>query len=210
MLGHPQRHRGLAGAGIAGEAHVQRRRLRRQAHALADTFDQQQRRDLADAGLDRLQADQLAVELREDLFDADGFELVAKADRICHRGGIHVHLQTSARRRCFFGKKSVAASTATEQCIRQAQGTIRENASAETSYLTVAPAFRTVGGVGAGRVADVAAGNFLPLEAEAWLLLRPVDDEGQPHRFPAVAGIERRHADVAVAIHLAAGVRAPS
>ena len=30
---------------------------------------------------------------------------------------------------------------------RQTQGTIRENASAETSYLTVAPALRTVGGV---------------------------------------------------------------
>ena len=39
----------------------------RQAHALADALDQQQRRDLADAGLDRREADQLAVELIEHL-----------------------------------------------------------------------------------------------------------------------------------------------
>ena len=46
----------------------------RQAHALAQPVDQQQRRDLADAGLDRRQPDQLAIELRRALLDADGLE----------------------------------------------------------------------------------------------------------------------------------------
>ncbi len=43
----------------------------------------------------------------------------------------------------------------------------------------------------------------MPLEPEAWLFLGAIDDEGQPHRFPAMAGIERRQPDVAVAIDLA-------
>ena len=67
-----------------------------------------------------------------------------------------------------------------------------------------APALRTVGCVGFRRVSNIAAGHFVPLQPEAGFVLRPVDDEGQPHRFPAVAGIERRHPDVAVAVHLAA------
>ena len=46
--------------------------------------------------------------------------------------------------------------------------------------------------------------DLVPLEPEAGLVLGPVDDERQPQQFPAMAGIERRHPDVAVAIHLAA------
>src|SRR5215218_7363164 len=87
-------------------------------------------------------------------------------------------------------------------------GTSRENASAgPNARLAVAPALWTIGGVGCRRVADVAAGHFMPIEAEAGLLLWPVDDEGQPHRFPAVAGIERRQADVALAIHFSAFIQ---
>src|SRR3984893_2344086 len=44
----------------------------------------------------------------------------------------------------------------------------------------------------------------MPFQTKAGLVLRPVDDEGQPQRLPAMAGIERRHADVAVTIYLAA------
>jgi hypothetical protein len=58
--------------------------FRRQSHALADALDQKQRRNLADTRLDRLQADQFAVELREDFLDADGFEFIAQVDRIRH------------------------------------------------------------------------------------------------------------------------------
>src|SRR6476620_6990219 len=72
----------------------------------------------------------------------------------------------------------------------------------ETS--TVTPALRAIGGIGCRGVLNPAAGDFVPLEAEAGLVLRPVDDEGQPQRFPAMAGIERRHPYVAVAIDLAA------
>ena len=78
-------------------------------------------RNLTNARLYRLQADQFAVELRQDLFNADGFEFVAEIDRFSHRRGIHVHLQTSMRCTPRFGKDSVAASAATEQCIRQTQ-----------------------------------------------------------------------------------------
>src|ERR1019366_2389680 len=52
-------------------------------------------------------------------------------------------------------------------------------------------------------VADVAAVRFMPLKTEAGLVLWPVDGERQPHRLPAVAGIERGHPDVADAVHLA-------
>ena len=69
-VGHPQRDRRLAGAGIAGEAHVQRRRLGGRPMVAAHAFDEEQRRDLADALLDRREADQLAVELVEHFGDA--------------------------------------------------------------------------------------------------------------------------------------------
>ena len=53
---------------------------RRQVHALADTLDQQQRGDLANSRLDRLQPDQFAVELIEHLADADLVEFAAQVD----------------------------------------------------------------------------------------------------------------------------------
>ena len=60
-FGHAQRHRGLAGAGIAGETHMQRGRPRGQPQFLAHPVDQQQGRGFADAGLDRFQPYQFAV-----------------------------------------------------------------------------------------------------------------------------------------------------
>ena len=71
---HAHRHRGLAGARIAGETHVQRRGLGAQFEFLAQAVDQQQGGDLADAGLDGLQTDQLVVELVQDLLNVGGFE----------------------------------------------------------------------------------------------------------------------------------------
>src|SRR5947208_9681325 len=60
--------------------------------------------------------------------------------------------------------------------------------------------FRAVGGVGARRIADVAAGRLLTVEPESALMLRPVDDEGDADRLPAVRGIEGGNADIAIAI----------
>ena len=73
--GHPERHRGLAGAGVAGEAHVQGRGFVGEAQLLAGALDHKQRRDFADARLDRRKADQLAVQLVQHLGDA-GFLVV--------------------------------------------------------------------------------------------------------------------------------------
>ncbi len=77
---HLHGHRGLPGARVAGEAHVQSRRLRRETHARAHLLDQQQRGDLADAPLHRLQADQVAVDLVEDLAEPGLLELAREVD----------------------------------------------------------------------------------------------------------------------------------
>src|SRR5438552_17220826 len=69
-LRHLQRHRRLPRAGVAREGHVQRRSLRREPDFAAELVDHEQRRDLADARLHRLERDQLAVELVEPLDDA--------------------------------------------------------------------------------------------------------------------------------------------
>ena len=67
--GHAQRDGRLAGARVAREAHVQRGAGGREADVLAQPLDHQQRGDLADAPLDGLERDQLAVELGEQRVD---------------------------------------------------------------------------------------------------------------------------------------------
>ena len=62
-LRHAQRDRGLAGAGVAAEAHVQAGRLARQPQVEAQLVNHQQGGNVADAGLDRLEADQVGIEL---------------------------------------------------------------------------------------------------------------------------------------------------
>ena len=62
-LGHAQRHRGLAGPRVAGEAHVQAGRLRLQPQVHAQLVDHEQCCDVTDARLDRRKAHQVAVEL---------------------------------------------------------------------------------------------------------------------------------------------------
>jgi len=59
---HLHRHRRLAGARVASEAHVKRWRFVREPHRLARPLDDQQGSDLANAPLDGLEANQFAVE----------------------------------------------------------------------------------------------------------------------------------------------------
>ena len=70
--------------GVAGEAHVQRRARRRPGPASRrSAIDHEQRRDLADARLDRLERDELAVELREHGLEVAGD--AARRPRPCSR-----------------------------------------------------------------------------------------------------------------------------
>ena len=62
-LRHAHGHRGLAGTGVAAEAHVQAGRLAHQPQVEAQLVDHQQGGNVADAGLDRLEADQVGIEL---------------------------------------------------------------------------------------------------------------------------------------------------
>ena len=64
-FGHAQGDGGLAGSGVAGEAHVQRGRARLQPDRAAQLVDHQQRGDFAHARLHRHQADELALERLE-------------------------------------------------------------------------------------------------------------------------------------------------
>src|SRR5207247_434572 len=58
--------------------------------------------------------------------------------------------------------------------------------------------------IGPRRIARVATGSLLSIEPEAWFLLRPVHDEGDTNRLPAVAGVKAADANVAVAVDTAA------
>ena len=68
-LRHAQRDGGLAGAGVAGEAHVQRGPRGDEPGLAAQPVDHEQRRDLADARLDGRERDEVVVELGEDVLD---------------------------------------------------------------------------------------------------------------------------------------------
>ena len=146
--------------------------------------------------LDRRQADQLAVELVQHRADAGRFEVLAEVELgLARRSGPIVGLQHRPLER------SASPHGSGEAVLRQGIG-------AGTSLLrgwqlTVAPAGRSHG---ARWCSGSAAVHLLPLEPEARLLLRAVDDEGQPHRFPAMRGVEGDHPDVAVAVDLAAVV----
>ncbi len=85
-LGHAHGDRRLARPGVAGEAHVQGRRLRRKPEFGPNPVDEQQRRDLADALLDWRETDQLVVELLQNRADARLRELLGKIDSRRLRG----------------------------------------------------------------------------------------------------------------------------
>jgi hypothetical protein len=89
-LGHAQRDRGLAGAGAAGEAHVQRGAGGVQAEAGAEPVDQEQGGDLADPGLDRADADEFGVEAVEHAGDGELFLPGAQVDQGVVRQGFVV------------------------------------------------------------------------------------------------------------------------
>ena len=80
-LGHAHGDGGLAGAGVAGEAHVERGRDRRQVEFLAYTVNQQECRGFTDACLDRHQANQLTVQLAQYLFDVGVLKLCVQVNR---------------------------------------------------------------------------------------------------------------------------------
>ena len=69
-LAHAQRDGGLAGARGAGEAHVEGRHRRLEAELQAHLVDDEERGDLAHTLLHRLEADEVVVELLEDLLHA--------------------------------------------------------------------------------------------------------------------------------------------
>ncbi len=77
---HPHCDGGLAGAGIAGEGHMQRRRFGAEAKTLANPFDQQQRGDFADPRLHRLQTNQILVEADEVRLQPGAGEFGAQVD----------------------------------------------------------------------------------------------------------------------------------
>jgi hypothetical protein len=87
-LRHAHRHRGLAGAGVPGEAHVQRRRLRRQPEVRAQLVDHEQRGDVADALLDGREADQVALEFAEHRLDLALRQHLGDAARLGEARGV--------------------------------------------------------------------------------------------------------------------------
>ena len=99
--GHAQRDGGLAGSRIAGEAHMQGRAHRLQAEAGAGAIDQQQRANLAQALLHRAEADEIRVELPQDVGEPAFGEFGAQVDRLGHRlgGGIRRPIDDSVHDR---------------------------------------------------------------------------------------------------------------
>ncbi len=95
-LGDAHRNGGLAGARVAGERHVQRRPVGGEADFLPEPVDDEQRGDLLDPLLDRLEGDELAVEpgehlvdvrLVEDRLDVDGQGRIGRdrrGERLAH------------------------------------------------------------------------------------------------------------------------------
>ena len=106
-LRHAQRHRGLAGARVAGEAHVQTGALRLQAVGEAQPVDDQQRGNVADALLHRREPDQVAVDVVEHRLDLR----------------IRQHLGDGARRRrlgrCGCGSRAALARDGVQRSIHR-------------------------------------------------------------------------------------------
>jgi hypothetical protein len=67
---HPLRHSGLTRAGTSSEGHVQGGWSCAQAQLHAGTIDHQQGGNFANSGLDRLETDQLSIQLIQHGLDA--------------------------------------------------------------------------------------------------------------------------------------------
>ena len=119
QLGHPQRHRGLAGARRAGEAHVQVRPRASRPNRLPRPVHQEQCGDLLHLPLHRGQADQILVQGGQDLVDARRRALVGKgdsrADQQCvgARPGLR---RVTARRRADLAGRGGCAAPAVQSC----------------------------------------------------------------------------------------------
>ncbi len=85
QLGHPQRHRRLAGARRAGEAHVQIGPRRGQPEPPPRPVHEQQGRDLLDPLLHHGQANQIPLQPRENLLNTRRRPLISKRHRRIHR-----------------------------------------------------------------------------------------------------------------------------
>src|SRR5271165_7634680 len=68
----------------------------------------------------------------------------------------------------------------------------------------VALALRQISGIRVRCITQVAAAGFLTGEVKTRLLLGPIDNEGELHRFPARSRIEARNTDVKASVHFAA------
>ena len=93
---HPQRDRRLAGARIAGEAHVQRRRLGGETDQPPAAIDEEQCGDVADPCLDRREPHELAVELVQHLVDLRLAEQRREVDRAGQGGEVGHDAQASS------------------------------------------------------------------------------------------------------------------
>ncbi len=104
--GHAGGDGGLAGAGVAGEGHVQRGSRRGQAELAAEAVDEQEGGDLADAALDRGEADQLAIELVEHGAYAGGVVGGLEVDRAGRFGVSH----SGSRRVCWWRRSGSSSA----------------------------------------------------------------------------------------------------
>jgi len=121
-LSHAQRHRGLAGAGVAGERHVQRRGSRGEPHLLSGALDQKQRGDVSHSRLDRLQPDQLALQFAEDIAEGDvtaGEDNVvrqAAIDALGNMNGTVVAIEPTSGRVLAMVNQKLALSSGAQPC----------------------------------------------------------------------------------------------
>jgi hypothetical protein len=88
---HAHGHRGLAGAGVAGEALCRLGAWLVRLQVDAQLVDHQQRRDVADARFDRRQADQVAIELGQH------FLHLRCGKHLCHAARAAVHQGVGGR-----------------------------------------------------------------------------------------------------------------
>jgi hypothetical protein len=154
----------------------------RQSQLPASTVDEQQCRRLADSLFDRCEPDELAIEHSQHILDPGGLELRTEVD-----GGEDDRFSDG-----------FSGGGHDNSCYPLPQGEGK-------GVLTRIPfASRLIRGVGRRRVVHDPARALLARKLEPRLLGRSIDDERQPDRLPAQAGVEGDDTNIAVAINLAA------
>ena len=184
-LRHLQRDGGLAGTGVAGERHVQRRARRLEPCLAAQLVDDEQRRHLADAVLDRTETDEAPRRARPAPPRRRRRRRGAlRASRAGSRASVPsslVRLAVRLRRRWADDRRELAALAAVALARRRVEA-----------------------GVGVDRVADHAVVGLLALQAEAGLVLGTVDDERHRRRLAPLRAVVRDDLHVEVRVRLAA------